>query len=270
MTTYTDREESAHDASPVEGYFFQGTFKNYYYTSAETGVSINGQSYTPIVISRSAIAGGNQGGDGSDLELTLPYDIQLVQDYAYEKVPPELLLTIYRYHEGTNPATDWVPYWKGEVASFLINGHFCTIRVPSIFSIVMSGEIPRVYHHRQCNHVLYDARCGVASASWKQSTTIVSVDNNVIEVADDGFADGVLVGGELVIPSKSERRLINSNVSDIVTVNFPFYDAEAGDTVDLYAGCDHTFSTCVSKFSNGDNFGGFPFMPGDNPFESEL
>jgi uncharacterized phage protein (TIGR02218 family) len=36
-----------------------------------------------------------------------------------------------------------------------------------------------------------------------------------------------------------------------------------GNTFTFSAGCDHTFDTCKSKFSNGVNFGGFPHIQPD-------
>ena len=44
---------------------------------------------------------------------------------------------------------------------------------------------------------------------------------------------------------------------------FPFAIA-AGDTFTLIAGCNGLKSTCVSKFSNVVNFGGFEFIPGSD------
>jgi uncharacterized phage protein (TIGR02218 family) len=36
----------------------------------------------------------------------------------------------------------------------------------------------------------------------------------------------------------------------------------AGDTFTIRAGCDKQFKTCRAKFANGENFRGFPHMPG--------
>jgi uncharacterized phage protein (TIGR02218 family) len=36
----------------------------------------------------------------------------------------------------------------------------------------------------------------------------------------------------------------------------------AGDTFNAIAGCDKTFNTCFSKFSNAVNFRGEPYVPG--------
>ncbi len=39
-----------------------------------------------------------------------------------------------------------------------------------------------------------------------------------------------------------------------------------GDTVDLILGCDNTYTTCLNKFNNLINFGGFMFLPATNPY----
>jgi hypothetical protein len=36
--------------------------------------------------------------------------------------------------------------------------------------------------------------------------------------------------------------------------------------LEIYPGCDRTSGTCLTKFNNLVNFGGFPFMPDTNPF----
>ena len=43
-----------------------------------------------------------------------------------------------------------------------------------------------------------------------------------------------------------------------------------GQTVDVFAGCDHSLAICESKFANVINYGGFPFVPIKNPFNSSL
>lgn len=45
---------------------------------------------------------------------------------------------------------------------------------------------------------------------------------------------------------------------------------EVGTKLSLYAGCDKLNTTCNQKFSNILNFGGFPFIPNDNPFTGTI
>ena len=40
------------------------------------------------------------------------------------------------------------------------------------------------------------------------------------------------------------------------------YDIVIGDTVQLTAGCDKTFTTCNTLFDNKVSFGGYPDIPG--------
>lgn len=270
MTTYTDKEKSSHGGEPIEGYKFTGTFTTYRYTNTELQVTINGEDYTPIAIKRSGIKAGTQEDDNLQVTIEMPYNCQLAADYGYVKSPPDLLLEIYRYHEGTNPVSDWALVWVGPVAGFSVEGRKAQCRIPSIFSFALSREVPSVYYQNPCQHVLYDSRCKVNSASFKQSTTIITVGDQEITVADDGFADSYLKGGEIHNTTTGERRLIADNVSNVLTIAFDFFNASIGDTVDLYAGCDHSFSTCGSKFSNKENYGGQPYTPKDNPFQGEL
>jgi len=270
MTVYEDYEYSSHDGSPVEVYKLTGTFQNYYYTNAQQEITVDGQAYAPALITRNEISIGTQEDSNLDLELELPFDLQLVIDYAFAVSPPDLTLEIRRYHHGSNPATDWIVAWKGRITSFSTSGHVVKALVPSAFSVVMQGEIPSVAYQNPCNHRLYDDRCKLTASSYQQDTTIVSVVNTTITVVDDGFADGYLQAGEIINTTKSERRLIVANVANVLSVNFPFYNAEAGDSVSLFAGCNHSFTACKDKFTNSLNYGGFPFVPAENPFESEL
>jgi uncharacterized phage protein (TIGR02218 family) len=41
-------------------------------------------------------------------------------------------------------------------------------------------------------------------------------------------------------------------------------DIASGDAFVVTAGCDKRFATCRQKFANGDNFRGFPHMPGND------
>ena len=43
------------------------------------------------------------------------------------------------------------------------------------------------------------------------------------------------------------------------------YVVTAGDTFVVYAGCTKRYTEdCLTKFNNGLNFRGFPFLPGDD------
>lgn len=58
---------------------------------------------------------------------------------------------------------------------------------------------------------------------------------------------------------------------DIALFNvFPKNKLDVGTKLILYAGCDKLNTTCSTKFNNILNFGGFPFIPQDNPFTGTI
>ena len=270
MTVFSDYENSVHDASPVECYKFVGSFKTYRYTSAERDITLNGELYTAIPIKRNAVKSGTQEDDSLNLEVEIPFNTDIVIDYAYAESPPRLGLEVYRAHRGTNFSTDWSLLWSGRVSSFSVDGRVAKIRTPSVFSRALQGDLPSVYYQNPCNHVLFDGRCKVSRGSYLTTSTVVSVSNNSIQVANDGVADSFLKAGELVNTRNGERRSIVDNVLNLLTVNYRFVDIRVGDVVDMVAGCDHSYTTCKNKFNNTLNYGGHPFIPSDNPFIGEL
>lgn len=270
MSNYDIAEASTHDGSPVECYKFIGTFRTYLYTSADVPVTLNGETYEPIPTSRQSIRAGTQADDNLALEIALPYNVDVVQDYAYAESPPSLVLELYRVHRGTSYATDWVLLWKGRVTSFNVDGRVAKLRIPSIFSSALQGNVPNAFYQNPCNHVLYDGRCGLSRSLFTQLTTVIVAGQTAFEVADDGFPDDYLQAGEAVITRSGERRMILSNVVNVIQITYPFVDLRLGDEVELVAGCDHSWTTCKTKFNNGARYGGHPHLPADNPFQGDL
>lgn len=268
--SYDIAEASVHDAAPVECYKFIGSFRTYRYTSADAAQTVNGETYLPVAGKRGTVRSGTQADDTLSLEIELPFDVDVVRDYAYSESPPKLALEVYRVHRNTDFATDWVLLWKGKVSAFNVDGRIAKVRVPSIFSRALQGDLPNAYYQAPCNHVLYDSRCKVVRATYATTTTVSEVGTLAFTVLDDGGVDGALKAGEAVNNRNGERRLILNNVVGTVTISYPFVDLRVGDEVELVQGCDHSFATCKAKFNNTINYGGHPFIPADNPFAGEI
>ncbi|PKP68093.1 MAG: beta tubulin [Alphaproteobacteria bacterium HGW-Alphaproteobacteria-5] len=130
-----------------------------------------------------------------------------------------------------------------------------------------------------CDRVLGDAKCGVdlTPATFTGSGEVVAVRGVALEVLgldsypSGWFARGVLTwetganagrksGVRLFVPGPDGRQALGLWES-------PPDAAAPGDLFTVTAGCDKTWATCRAKFANGDNFRGFPFMPGESfPF----
>lgn len=67
------------------------------------------------------------------------------------------------------------------------------------------------------------------------------------------FSSGVNAGASVNIKSATSGALM---------LSYPLEAAPSpGDAFTVYQGCDHTMSTCQTKFANLANFRGFPFVP---------
>jgi hypothetical protein len=267
MMAYQDDELSSTGGQPNELYEFIGTYNTYRYTSSAKEIISFGLSYLPIAISRNRLKVSNQEQDYS-LEIELPFDNPLMREYAYENSPPSLKLNLYRFH-GSN-TEDRVLLWNGSVTGFSVQGNLGKLKVPSAFGFVLEGSVPSPRYQGPCNHILYDERCGVDPALHQHATTVTSMNGNDIQVASLPFASNEASAG-FVISASGEARLIISNIGTTVTMSYGFAGVKLGDNVIIRKGCDHSLSGhCTTRFSNAARFGGFPLVPGRNPFTSSL
>jgi hypothetical protein len=266
---YLDDEISVHDGKPIELYKFVGTYANFFYTSGPKLVDFLGDDYIPLAIKRSEVKSGTQEDDGLDLSIELPASSDLAQTYGFSETPPELTLTVYRYHRGA--PGDYVVYWIGPVTNINTTAGVSQIRSPSALSYSLSGNLPNVYYQSPCNHTLFDPRCGVLEEDWAELTTANAIDGREITVLSVGALDGLLIGGEISLAS-GERRMIVGQAGTVLTVNFPFFGLTPPAAVSLVPGCDYAYlgDCSATKFNNQPRFGGMPFIPDENIFESGM
>jgi uncharacterized phage protein (TIGR02218 family) len=133
----------------------------------------------------------------------------------------------------------------------------------------LEARIGRVYA-RGCDAVLGDARCGVALAGVNYSG--IGTINEIIDARTwlvsgvSGFAAGWFAHGALTLAGGARFEIANDELVEArrrLTVRTPPATLPAvGMGLTLKAGCDKRFSTCVQKFANSPNFGGFPHLPG--------
>ncbi len=129
---------------------------------------------------------------------------------------------------------------------------------------------------RACDAELGDARCGfdLATSGFSASGSVLSSQGGdrfaatgLDSFADDWFANGVLTwtSGANAGSSQRVREFRQTEAGTIVALwtDRPL-SAEAGDALDIVAGCDKAFATCKAKFSNSLNFRGFPHLPGND------
>ena len=262
-------EKSLYDAQPIELYEFVGTLNTYRMTTYSDSVISGAQTYTPLAgLKRSVLKTGTQEEENLALDVTLPYDHPLVSEYAYKTAPPSLQLTVYRAH-ATDP-NDRIVMWEGKVLSFSVEGRLAKMRVPALFAYLLNGIAPAPRYQAPCNHVLYDSRCAVNPATHQVIATVTAITNNIVTIDSWGAMTPTdTIGGDLSWVAGGENRMIISMVGLDITTTYPFANLTAGQSVTLRRGCDHTFTQCKARFSNGPQFGGHPLVPDKNPFTSK-
>ncbi len=261
--TYQLRENSVQGGEPVELYrFAQGTRK-WLYTSGPDVQDHLSETYEPAAIMRSVI---DRTTDitRSGIEITMPRDSELSREFI--AAPPEgvISVTIYRRHIGD---TETIVIWKGRVSGAKLTGHKLELSCSPISSSLRRPGL-RAKYQLMCRHALYDNGCGVLKDSYKTSGVIAAVAGTQVQVnAAASQPDGYFNGG--IISTPVGQRMVLSHVGQTLTLMSQIPGLQIGEAADLYAGCDHSMDTCRLKFSNIENYGGFPFIPIKNPFSGD-
>lgn len=130
----------------------------------------------------------------------------------------------------------------------------------------------------ECPYELGDDDCTVDLAPFTITSTVSSspgrdrfYDGSRTEVADY-FTNGkvTITSGDNDGISREVKQYPGGSPTGLVILQLPFpFDIAPGTTYTMHAGCRFRFTEdCVAKFSNGDNFGGFPHVPGNRYLQS--
>jgi uncharacterized phage protein (TIGR02218 family) len=163
------------------------------------------------------------------------------------------------------------------------SGDAVTIECENIFTSLRRPGV-RARYQKKCRHALYQRGCNLNDYDFAVVATATAVDGSVITVpdlADSNFdsntqGDGYFTGG-MIETATGFMRYIIDHTGDQLTLITPLSeltedvnDSSGDAVVTLYPGCDHTRGTCKDKFNNLVNYGGFPWIPGKNPFGNNV
>jgi uncharacterized phage protein (TIGR02218 family) len=178
-------------------------------------------------------------------------------------------LTLYRAFMPTygNTSAGTLIWFVGRTADITFVSSFATFNVNSHLEL-LNISMPRNLFQAGCVNTLYDASCGLAQGDFEVSDaagvgTQAGTIYTTLTEATGWFNQGKIqfTSGPCDGLWRTVKAYVNSGTS-IVTLTSPFpVSPEVGDTFLIYPGCDKTQSTCETKFSNLDNFRGFPYIP---------
>lgn len=265
---YGDRETSTNAGAPLEFYEFATTDQTWRLTSADIDLTLDGDTYTSISLSRSEISDDQEQRRGRVNVMIDPNHEIAGLFVAYMPSTP-LFLTIRRNHDGEDDS-EVVVIFNGRVNQAIFGDPLTLLCVPDTDDL--KKQIPAGTFQTQCNHILYDDGCTIDPEDFKRSATITSVSADGLTIHADAFGDEVanwFMNG--YIQKGFQRRMILTHSGTLVTLIAPLNGLQVGDSIFAFAGCDRAFrGDCVLKFANGKNFHGFQWVPNRNPFNTSI
>jgi hypothetical protein len=185
------------------------------------------------------------------------------------------------------PLINVMPLWSGEITSVSFDGPFIRAVAKGRYAL-FDQPLPGLVIQPQCNHTLFDGRCGLSQSAWTFTAAVASASGHSVTLdtwartgglpTGWGFAQYFALG--YVERASGERLPILSSTalaSGAITLTLdraPAATPTAAEAVSVIPGCDGRRESCqpyhatdnpAGKFGNYARFGGFPFVPAKNP-----
>ncbi len=263
-------ETSPYSGSPERLFLFRVGNQQWAYVNHAKPVVRGARTYTPEIITMSNIT-QNLGEAPPSIDIDLSSSAAVVQQFVpYQPIFP-MQVTVFRRHRD-DPSIEYLVEMIAEVAACAFDEEtdMCKLQCRMVSSN-LDRKVPWQIYQSPCNHALYGAGCKVNREDFKTVAIISDIaENQLVATAFGTRPDGWFNAGFVKRESTGEIRFIVSHIGNQVTLQSPFVELNVGDEAPAYAGCDRRFSTCKTKFNNGNRFLGFPWVPSKNPFTENI
>lgn len=235
------------------------------YTSCDSTIVYDGDTYTPAVLHRSALTFGSGESKQAEVDLEVPYDHAIAQLASLLGRAP-VTCDILRVHRDT--LTDAaIPRYQAQVLRTRFEGASCIVTLGNLQSL-LARKVPAILTHRLCSNVFTGPLCRVSRAAFTLADAEVTAisGRQVTVTGAETFSDGdttYFVHGTLQT-ADGALMYLEAQAGDTVTLKQPLDALAVGDTVTLIAGCDKRATTCDTKFANIARHNGEPTMPDRN------
>ena len=251
-----------------ELYLFMQGANVYAYTSADRNFTHNGREYLAVPIGRGEVEVGDEV-NRADLSVRIARDNPLAVQYFLQVSEYVTALTVFKVESDETVNS----FWKGRVTSYKPNGDEVELLCESVFTSLRRPGL-RAKYQKGCRHTVYSNACGANKDNFATAGSVSGVSGVTVQGAAAGSKpDGYFSGGMIKLPDGSYRYLLQHTGGQVILQRAaPSLAASiaAGQTaVTLYPGCDRARQTCIDKFANWPNYGGFPWIPERNPYDGE-
>lgn len=248
----------------------------YRFTTHDQPIDWRGHVYTPCAslqasaVSSAMVSTGNDAGDVQALGILSDDEIseQDVADGLFDAAK----IQVWRI-DWANPEESPIRLVRGILSSASHDGLTYTASVQTPVSRLSTQPLLDV-HTASCRWQFTDSRCTINAASVTDLLTVTGVfsinavnqqHKRAFVVASNRVNDYYDFGTATFISGQNSGRSseIKNFVGGVITLWEPMpYAIQAGDSVQLMAGCNKTKNHCQNKWHNYQNFGGFPDIPG--------
>lgn len=266
---FQDLETSVEDGRIVV--FYQFTFGStiWRYTSADRDLLVLGNLWKAAAISDDGV---RQTGEATADALTIEAPAWIGPSNLFMSGAPSktIEVAILEKHESN---ADVVVIYTGEISQVNYQNPGRVTIICETLSASLAREGLRLGWQRSCPYALYDPlTCKVSKASFGYAVTVTAVSTKRLTLSgiaaepDYKFSNGFM---KWTHPLRGVEYIAidESYLGGIVEVAGSIGDIFEGAAGTIYPGCNFTPEDCTDKFSNYDNYGGAPLMPGKSPFD---
>ncbi len=226
------------------------------------------ETYLPVTMTRDEI---EEKGEVNKANLSISFNIDnpTAINWFAASLDIKITLTVF-----TKDEDGYAFAWKGRLASVAPDESYYKFIFESIFTSMRRIGLRKKYQ-RACPHVVYSVGCALDIEDFQVTDEASNVVGSVVTVPLAGtYANGYFTGGILEAADGTMRLITLHNgevlyLSRVIPSLQTAFDNTGPGTVNvsIAPGCDRQPQTCLSKFDNIENFGGFPFIPLRNPFD---
>lgn len=259
-------------SSKVECYRFSigGTYLCY--NNGNSAVTFGGYTYNPVPLTRNKF--GQSAASGKN-ELEIKMGRQRVSElvtYSMNLEGGEISLILYQYDFATEL---YEIVYKGFMTAVTLNDLYLAMKFESVMSLSRDNYLDVVYVPA-CVLNLYSTLCQLPADDYKITGTIKEITGRIVTVyvstkgasipatvEANWFRYGVLkiLGDARLIIGHAEFTTGELDEAVFLLINTLSPKIAVGDSYSAYVGCNKSVSQCKDKFSNLDNYLGFPYSP---------
>jgi uncharacterized phage protein (TIGR02218 family) len=274
----TEKSEFS-SAQELYSFYSQSFSAPYRYTSGDTQYVYEGNTYVREAISRTKPELSREN-DAQNLTVYLPRSSPLASRWIAYVPPKTVWLKVFRFHNN-DTSQDVKVFWQGKVRAVAFTADNAEFSCQPINMAFNRNGLTYTFSS-MCQHQLYGPRCKVDKDQFKEVVKVGAVSGSYIHSPDLGIfpstsndvPSGWWTAGFVERQSDGDiRYIINHGEEGNTRIELvqPFFNLQAGELINVYAGCAHNAATCFNKYNNIINYGGPGiYVPERSPFTGKI